>query len=198
MKQYFESCKSKFWKEVFEKETDYLKKELKEKDKILSIGCGYGIIEKGLIENNFDLTGLDVSKTAIKDIQANIELIIGSAQNMGFKENSFEAAIYVVSLQFISNIKKAMQETARILNKSGKIIIMLLNPKSTFFKEKKLDKESYIKKIKHTNLTYIQKTINRYFDINKTEYYLGIKNKQIFMTSNPNFAALYIIQGTKK
>ncbi|MBN1156629.1 hypothetical protein JXA85_03375, partial [Candidatus Woesearchaeota archaeon] len=58
MSQYLKSCQTKFWKQVFEKELEYLLKELQGCKDILSVGCGPAIIEKGLQENGFNITGL--------------------------------------------------------------------------------------------------------------------------------------------
>jgi hypothetical protein len=74
---------------------------------------------------------------------------------------------------------------------------MLLNPESEFFKEKIKNPDSYVNKIKHTDLKEIERTIAEYFAV-KTEYFLGIKEQDVFETKNPNLASLYIIKGIKK
>ena len=74
---------------------------------------------------------------------------------------------------------------------------MLLNPQSAFFKEKTKNPNSYINKIKHTDLKKIEKVIAEGFFI-ETEYFLGIKRTEIFQSDESSLAGLYIINGTKK
>lgn len=197
-KKYLQSCQSRFWKQTFEKEIEYILRELKDYKNVLSVGCGPAIIERGLQENGFNVTGLDISKEALEGTPDNIRTVIGSAQNMDFKDSSFDAVIYVASLQFIDNYKKAIQETARVLKPEGKLLVMLLNPESEFFKQKRKQPDSYVNKIKHPYLSAIEEFVQKYFDPIKTEYYLGIKGQEIFASQDPKLAALYIIGGEKK
>jgi len=197
-KKYLESCKTEFWKQVFEKELEFILKELKGYLIILSVGCGPAIIERGLKENGFNVTGLDISKEALKGAPDDIRTVIGSAEDMDFEDSSFDAVIFIASLQFINNYEKAIHETARVLRPEGKLLVMLLNPESEFFNEKIKQPDSYINKIKHSALKPIKEIIQKYFDYVKTEYYLGIRGNEIFTSQDPKLAALYIIQGEKK
>lgn len=198
MKNYVKSCKSVFWREVFEKELDYLKSALNGYHRVLSIGCGPAIIERGLQEKGFDVTGLDISKEALEGSPDNIRTIIGSAEQMNIPDQSFDAVIYVVSLQFIDNYVSTIQETARVLRPDGKLVVMLLNPESEFFKQRTKNHDSYMNKIKHKDLENIEKFIRQHFLVQKIEYFLGIKDKQLFNTLDSRLAGLYIINGVKK
>jgi len=197
MEEYLQSCKTDFWKKVFKAELGYILQQLKGTKDILSIGCGPAIIEKGLAENGFNVTGLDISKEALGQAPDSIRKITGSAENMDFAESSFDAVIYVTSLQFIEKYKEAIRETARVLRSGGKLLAMLLNPQSRFFKEKTNNPASYVNKIKHTDLREIETTIAEHFSI-KAEFFLGIKGQEIFESRQPNVASLYVIKGTKK
>lgn len=197
MKNYIQSCQTEFWQKVFEAESKYLVHELRGARKVLSIGCGPAIIEKKLAEYGFPITGLDVSKKLLDFLPDSVRPVVGSAERMPFAKSSFDAVIYVVSLQFIENYKKAIKETENVLRHNGRLVIMLLNPESIFFKEKHLDSNSYISQIKHTNLRQIEAVIAERFKI-KTEYFLGIKNKTLFETQNHKEASLYIIKGIKR
>lgn len=197
MEKYLQSCKSEFWRKIFKAELDYIMDHLKGTKDILSIGCGPAIIETHLADNGFNVTGLDVSEMALGQAPDSIRTVAGSAQKMDFEPLSFEAAIYVVSLQFIERYKEAIKETARVLKPKGKLLTMLLNSQSKFFKEKIKNPDSYINKIKHTNLGDIEETIAENFFV-KTEYFLGISAAEIFQSHDPDTASLYVIKGTKK
>jgi len=192
-----QSCKTELWKKVFEAELEYSLNQLKGTNDVLSVGCGPAIIEAGLAECGFNVTGLDISKEALKQAPDSIRTVAGKAENMDFEESSFDVVIYVASLQFIERYKEAIYKTANVLRSDGKLVVMLLNPQSRFFKEKVNNPASYVNKIKHTDLKEIERTIAEYFAV-KTEYFLGIKGQDVFETRNPNLASLYIIKGKKK
>jgi ubiquinone/menaquinone biosynthesis C-methylase UbiE len=197
MEQYLKSCKTDFWKDVFKAELEYILQQLKGTTDILSVGCGPAIIEAGLAEHGFNITGLDISQEALDQAPDSIRTIAGPAEEMDFEKGSFDAVIYIVSLQFIENYKKAVKQTVRVLKTGGKILVLLLNPKSGFFRQKTSDPSSYINRIRHIDLTDIEKTIEEYF-FTETEYFLGIEDKKVFQSSDAGLASLYVIKGTKK
>jgi ubiquinone/menaquinone biosynthesis C-methylase UbiE len=197
MDKYLQSCKTEFWKNVFKAELDYILRELSGAKDVLSVGCGPAIIEAGLAEHGLNVTGLDISKEALGQAPDSIRTVVGSAENMDFKESSFDGVIYIASLQFIENYKQAVKRTARVIRHNGKLLIMLLNPQSQFFKEKINNPASYVNKIKYTDIKEIERTIAEYFSV-KTEYFLGIKGREIFESQNPASASLYVIKGKKK
>ena len=198
MNKYLESCQSELWREIFEKELEYILRELEGYKNVLSVGCGPAIIERGLLENGLNVTGLDISEEALEGAPDSIRTAVGSAEHMPFEDSNFDAVIYVASLQFIDDYRKAVQETARVLMPEGRLLVMLLNPKSEFFKEKRKQTDSYVNKIKHPYLKPIGEVIQKYFGHLKAEYYLGIRGQEIFDSRNPTLASLYIITGVKK
>lgn len=176
---------------------DYILHQLKGTKDILSIGCGPAIIEAGLVAHGFNVTGLDVSQEALGQASDSIKKIAGPAEKMLFASLSFDAVIYVASIQFIEKYKEAIKQNNRILRSGGKLLMMLLNPESEFFKEKTQKPDSYINRIKHRNLKEIEKAVAEHFYV-ETEYFLGIKETIIFQSQDSSIASLYIIKGTKK
>jgi len=197
MEKYLQSCKSEFWKKVFKAELDYILHQLKGTKDILSVGCGPAIIEAGLAEHGFNVTGLDISEEALGQAPDSIRTVAVPAEKMDFASLSFDAVICVTSVQFIERYKEAVKQTARVLRSGGKVLLMLLNPESEFFQRKKQNPDSYVNKIKHTDLSEIEGAAAKYFSI-KTEYFLGIKGTKIFQSRDSNVASLYVIKGTKK
>jgi ubiquinone/menaquinone biosynthesis C-methylase UbiE len=198
MSRYLQSCQSPFWQAVFQKEIDYLEDALTGCEKILSVGCGPAIIEAVLQEKGFCLVGLDVSKEALQGVPDSLRTVVGSAEHMdAFEDSGFDAVIYVASLQFIEPYKQALAETARVLKPDGKFIALLLNPESHFFQQKAKDEQSYVNKIKHTDLKEMEQAVAKHFTF-RAEYYLGIRDSEIFETRSQEWASLYIINGKKK
>ena len=194
---YLQACRTEFWQEVFRAELKYLLQHLKESREVLSIGCGPAIIESGLSERGFRITGLDVSEEALACAPDHIRAVAGRAEDMNFPKSSFDAVIYVASLQFIGDCRKAVEKTAQVLRPTGKLIVMLLNPQSAFFKEKVRDPNSYVQKIRHTSLKKIERAIANHFDI-QTEYFMGVRGEKLFESREITEAALYVIRGTPR
>jgi ubiquinone/menaquinone biosynthesis C-methylase UbiE len=197
MNSYLQSCKTEFWKDVFRAELDYVLRELSVAKDVLSVGCGPAIIEAGLAEHGFSVTCLDISREALDQASDSVRTVTGSADKMDFPNSCFDVVIYVASLQFIDNYRGAVRQSARVLRAGGKFLAMLLNPESAFFKEKVKNPDSYLNKIKHTDLREIERTIAEYFSIG-TEYFLGIKGRKTFESQDPDWASLYVVKGKKK
>jgi len=192
-----QSCDTGFWKAVFQAELDYILRRLAGSRDILSVGCGPAIIEAGLAEHGFNVTGLDVSVEALGQAPDGVRTVVGSAENMDFAGSCFDAVIYVASLQFVERYTEALRRTARVLRPGGKVLIMLLNPQSQFFKERIKNPASYINKIRHTGLREIEQAVAEHFCV-ETEYFLGIRGTKIFQSEDPGLAALYVISGTSE
>jgi ubiquinone/menaquinone biosynthesis C-methylase UbiE len=187
-----------FWKAVFEQEERYLATELSGCKTVLSVGCGPAAIEGLLLEYGFDVTGLDISQEALNQAPDGVRTILGSAEQTNIENASFDAIIYVASLQFMDDYGKALRESERVLRPAGIVLVMLLNPKSLFFEKKRKQPESYINKIKHPDIQSIQKTISELFCIEKAEFFLGIRGEEIFNSTDPRYASLYCIKARKK
>ncbi len=194
--KYIETCQKTFWQDVFRTETDYLIAHLENSRDILSVGCGPAFIEGELSKKGFHVTGLDISAEALKCAPDSIRGVAGRAEDMPFPESSFDAVIFVASLQFIGDYKAALRGSLDVLRTGGKIIVMLLNPQSNFFKTMRAEPESYVNLIKHTNIKDIERFMSGLFSIQK-EYILGINGETIFKSADPYRAALYVINGRK-
>ncbi len=197
VKKYLNSCQTEFWQKVFEAESDYLVHALEGVQDVLSVGCGTAVIENTLSERGFCVIGLDISQEALGYASNSVRTVVARAEDMPFENSSFDAAIYIASLQFIQDYKKAIENTADVLRPNGRLVVMLINPESAFFKGKFRDPDSYVRKIKHINIHQMEATIAERFYV-EAEYFLGIENQNLFESRNPYDAALYVIKGIKK
>lgn len=193
---YVETCREVFWQNIFQFETRDLISRLKGCRDVLSVGCGPAIIEGRLSAHGFNVTGLDVSAEALKCAPDSVRTFAGRAEDMPFTESSFDAVIYVASLQFIEDYRKALQQTTLVLRPDGRIIVMLLNPASNFFKDRILEPDSYVNLIRHMDLNIIASSMKEFYAI-QTEYILGVKGESIFKSKKLSEAALYVIAGRK-
>ena len=102
-------------------------KTLTEKEinsKILDVGCGTALYSSFF--KNY--TGIDPSKGMIKQTKANV--IQGQAENLPFKDDSFNIVISISAIHNFKDYKKAVEEMHRVAK--NKIIITLLK-KSKYF-----------------------------------------------------------------
>ena len=196
VERYLRTCRTDFWKAVFDLEIEYLVRHLAGCRDVLSVGCGPAVIESALSERGFRVTGLDVSREALDRAPDSIRTVAAKAEDMPFPASSFDAVIYVASLQFIEDYEAAIHRTARVLHPAGRLIVMLLNPASGFFKEKHRDPHSYVRRIRHTDLDRIENAVAEHFSI-ETEYFLAIGGDAVSESRDPARAALYVIRGTK-
>ncbi|MBN1797621.1 MAG: class I SAM-dependent methyltransferase [Spirochaetales bacterium] len=111
-KQHYKIIKSEF-------------RHLKNKN-VLDIACGTGSIIKYLDASNC-YTGLDISYSLLKKAAKKIKsrefssdrLIQGTAEDLPFKNNSFDFVCCNTALHMIPDFKKAIQEISRVLGSKG-------------------------------------------------------------------------------
>ncbi len=197
MARYIESCRKEFWQKVFQLELAFLVNHLTGCREVLSVGCGPAIIEGGLAERGFQVTGLDVSREALDCAPDHVRTVAAPAEEMPFPEESFDAVIYVASLQFIEDYRTALNKSALVLRPNGRILILLLNPESTYFRIKSRDAGSYISKIKHTDLQAIEEAASVHFAAGG-EYFLKVEENAVSAGPADAGSVLYILSGLKR
>jgi SAM-dependent methyltransferase len=193
---YLRACQNPFWQQVFAAELDYLRQHLRPGDEILSVGCGPALIERGLMEHGFAVVALDVSPEAIAGAPDILRTIVAPAEKLPFADAAFDVVLFIVSLQFVENDRQALSEARRVLRPGGRMIAMLLNPASAFFKRKQAEGDSYVGRIRHTDLHELESVSAEGFEV-QGEFFLGIADNRVFSSREPGTAALYVIQGIK-
>jgi ubiquinone/menaquinone biosynthesis C-methylase UbiE len=128
-------CDSEFGKKIMKKEAEYVYNELRNCEKILDVGCGIGSFEQNLLSLN--IIGLDSSAEMLEEARkrSNKTFVLGDAEHLMFKDATFDAVFTVTTLEFLNRYQKAAKEMARVTNQHGKILAMVLNPESEYFKE---------------------------------------------------------------
>jgi SAM-dependent methyltransferase len=107
-----------------------LTKKIPENGKILDFGCGLGIpYDKYLVNNGFEVTGIDISKKHIEIAKKNVpkaKFITGDFSNYNFKDK-FDA---IVSFYAIFHIpreehQKLFEKMNKLLKENGIILVTL-------------------------------------------------------------------------
>lgn len=197
LEKYIRFCESSFGVSLMAKEAEYLRNELEGRRRILDVGCGIGTFEERLPELN--IIGVDMSKEMIETARARTTNLycLADATRLPFIDASFDALFYVTSLEFMDDYKGAIEEAVRVLEPEGKLIAMVLNPESMYFKTHYSKQGSYFRRMKNKNLGAMADYIGRRFNV-QTNHFLGIDGEKIFDTQDKRYASLFIINGTKK
>tara|TARA_B100000029_G_scaffold429499_1_gene439920 strand:- start:452 stop:1186 length:735 start_codon:yes stop_codon:yes gene_type:complete len=96
-------------------------------EKIIDIGSGTGDIAKNILKKNFkgelhlldlNINMLEIGKTTINQ-NKNLFFHQGNAENLNFKNNSFDKYIIAFCLRNITDIEKSLEEALRILKPGG-------------------------------------------------------------------------------
>jgi len=195
--KFIKFCTSGFGKRVLKREANYLFNELKDSKRVLDVGCGIGSFEERLSQLN--VTGLDNSEAMLEEARkrSDKKFVLGNAEKLGFLDRLFDAVFYIATLEFVDNYKKAIDESVRVLESKGKLVVMMLNSESEYFKAHMKKEDSYFRRVKHLNLQEIEGYISQFFSVD-SEYFLGIKDQEIFDSTDPRFASLYVIKGIRK
>lgn len=103
-------------------------------NKLLDAGCGAGRNMHWFLQNNFDITGIDISEEAIqilKNEHPNLpetKLIVSSITETGFSDNHFDHIICSAVLHFANStnhFNEMMQELIRILKPKGTLFLRM-------------------------------------------------------------------------
>ncbi|MBI5893244.1 MAG: class I SAM-dependent methyltransferase [Deltaproteobacteria bacterium] len=115
-------------------EKDAIFSLFKPKGFVLDMGCGTGNYTFEIEKRGGKAIGIDVSidmilsaknKAAAKGMKS--FFVVGNAEKMPFKNNSFDGVLEVAVLCFTNHIDKVIRETYRILKPEGMIAIGELN-----------------------------------------------------------------------
>ena len=98
-------------------------------NKVLDLGCGTGVILKGIssINSDVELFGLDLSENMIakatQRLGTTANLSVGDAENLPYADNTFDLVCCVESFHHYPNPKKALSEINRVLKNGGLFLL---------------------------------------------------------------------------
>lgn len=102
--------------------------------RILDAGCGNGWLSICAWDEGFDVYSVDIAENEIKESQfvfkqknAHIRLIKASLSALPFINSSFDSIMCINVLEHISDIEQTILEIERVLNKDGRLILVIPN-----------------------------------------------------------------------
>lgn len=196
--KYVDFYRTDFGRKVLEIEARYISNKISG-NRILSIGCGPGIIEERIMHlTNADIICADISLDMLLSFRCKVEKILCRAEHLPFKNNSFDGIIMITSLEFIENVDASLDEARRVLKPGKGIIFLILNPSSNYFKEKLRRKDSYISRnIKHPRLEYLLESISKRFKTVNKEYIVSVRGKEISERGDKGTSAILAVEACK-
>lgn len=98
---------------------------------VLEVGAGTGLIMKGLTGTARRVVGLDISRGMLKTAsERGFDVVQGSATDLPFESGRFDLVYSFKVLAHVPNIKKALEEMARILKPGGHMVAEFYNAHS--------------------------------------------------------------------
>jgi ubiquinone/menaquinone biosynthesis C-methylase UbiE len=132
--------------------------------KILDVGCGVGRDVEYLMEDGFDVIGIDISKNMISEAKKNVpkgKFIIMDFRKMKFKDKSFDGIWSMASLQHIDRreIINVLKEFNRVLHNGGILYLAVYEGEG----EKEIVKPEYNNELRHVYL-YKKDEMEKYLE----------------------------------
>ncbi len=112
-------------------------------ENVLDVATGTGDFAIAAVKSGAKkITGVDIStqmlavgreKIAKLNLNNTIELLSGDSENLGFKDNLFDAVIVSFGVRNFENLEKGMSEIFRVLKPGGLLIVLEFSKPSGFF-----------------------------------------------------------------
>lgn len=102
---------------------------LSEGSLVLEVGCGTGFTTYEIVRRVGESNVVAVDLTPEQMIKAverfgNTNFVLGDAENLPFKDNTFDAAISAGSIEYWPNPQKGVSEMARVTKSGGRVVIL--------------------------------------------------------------------------
>ena len=122
------------YKKWFQKEADYLRKNITKNSKVLEVGCGEGRSLRDILPVSKNLTGVDSDKKAVKDAKNHfknnptVKILLADAIKLPFKDKEFDFVLCLTTFANFGTKKyKALGEMKRVLKDDGRVIISVFS-----------------------------------------------------------------------
>lgn len=157
---------------------------IRQGSRVLDVGCGTGYTTEAVLKRlelgeviGIDLTPQQLRKAARKLKPENVGLYLsrGDAENLPFKDETFDAIVSVGALEYFPNPKRAVQEMARVIKPKGKVVVG--GPEFEWFKKISLNRmlytpsarevEEFFSQARLRDVKNVLTGVNTFFNTNK-------------------------------
>ena len=188
-------CESDFGTAVMDREAAYLKPFVDPGDRILDVGAGIGSIEARF--QGYEIVGLDVAAEMVRTARSRVDapFLVGDALSLPIGNEVVDAVFFVSTLEFIPEVEAVLDEANRVLRPDGTLVALILNTASGYVQANLERDGSYVQRMVHRDTAKLATTIETYVD-GRREFILGIDDRNVFETCDPEEAAILAVSGT--
>ncbi len=99
--------------------------DLKPGMRVLDVGCGTGFFTQGILGQTSDAYGLDITVHQLQRAaqKLRIPLVRGDAEQLPFKEETFDAVLSAGSIEYWPEPVRALREMWRVLRPGGAALV---------------------------------------------------------------------------
>ena len=187
-------CESDFGTAIMDREAADMKQHIAADNRILDIGCGIGSLEERFPN---EMIGLERSEAMIQAARDRVSapFILGDATALPIATASVDTAVFVSTLEFISDIDAVLTEAIRVLVSDGTFVALVLNTRSEYVQSNLQREGSYFQRMVHRDSEALIETILEYVD-GEQEFFLGISDEDVFESTDPMTAAISAVVGS--
>lgn len=104
--------------------------DLKPGEKLLDLACGSGFFSEEFAKTGAAVTGVDISPEliALAEKRKGAKFVVSPAEKFVLEENSFNKIVTVLAIQNIEDVKKTLENCAKMLVPGGKFVIVMNHP----------------------------------------------------------------------
>lgn len=117
------------------KEADDYLERVSLRGRVLSIGCGYGLVEMTIAledKSVTSLTGVDVNPEKISDMSRlseslglnNVRTLVGDGHRLPFRDGSFDSIFILATLSHVETEAPLLREAARLVAHEGSLCVV--------------------------------------------------------------------------
>jgi len=144
--------------------------------KILDIGVGSGELMEIILKKHpgLDIKGIDI-KLHTQDSKLKRRIKIGNVTQMPFKDNTFDVAFALDTLEHVKEVEKAILEIKRILKNKGLLVISAPSENTfhkigRFFEKGTTSMEKANSSKHYYDCEYIKRKTKRYMRLEKEKF----------------------------
>jgi ubiquinone/menaquinone biosynthesis C-methylase UbiE len=187
-------CGSDFGDAVMAREATHLSEPFEQNDRVLDLGAGIGSIQKRL--PGHDIVGLEISEGMVQTVRSRVDgrFVLGDARTLPITTDALGAVFFVATLEFIREVETGLSEAVRVFKPDGVLAALVSNTRSNHVRSSLKREDSHFQQIVHRDTEELASTIDRYVDTDR-EYFLGIRDRAVFETADPERAAILAVRG---
>jgi len=102
-----------------------------DKISVLDLGCGTGMLSLMLVDNGFNVAGVDISFPSLAILRQRnsmVNVIQADAGSLSFPDESFDTVVCLGAWRHFMDTGKILEEVGRVLNRDGIFIVGYFPP----------------------------------------------------------------------